>query len=155
MKNLILATLALVIAGSVHAQAAVIAHGPQATIDAIMTAERTYSARMGEVGIAKGMREMLDQKDGLAFTGAGDPSSGPAIYAAYGGDAPSSLKLSWIPVEVFASAGGDMAASWGRFTIVTADSKVKPVTGRYVTVWRRGADGKWRAIMNIGNPDGG
>lgn len=154
MNKLILATLVLLIAGSVHARAAVIAHGPQATIDAIISAERTYSARMGEVGIAKGS-EMLDPKDGLAFTGAGDPTSGPAIYAAYGRDAPSPLKLSWIPVEVFASTGGDMAASWGRFTIVAADSKVKPVTGRYVTVWRRSADGKWRAIMNIGNPDGG
>ena len=130
-----------------------IVHGPKAATDAIVAAETAHSARFGVVGVAKGMREFIDPVDGLAFTGGGDPARGPAVYGAFGGDAPSTLKLSWVPAEVFASAGGDMAASWGRFTMIDTAGRMKPLTGRYVTVWRKAADGSWKAIMDIGNPD--
>lgn len=136
------------------AKAEVILHGPKAAVEEVVAAERFYSDRFGDVGIAKGMREFIDQKDGLAFTGAGDPARGAAVYAAFGGDAPSTLKLSWTPAEIFVSKDGDMAASWGRFLIVGGPPKSKPVSGRYVTVWRKGADGQWKAIMDIGNPEG-
>jgi ketosteroid isomerase-like protein len=136
-------------------QPPIIAHGPKAAVDAVVKAEHYYSDRVGAVGVAKGMSEFIDPADGLAFTGAGDPARGSkAVFAAYGGDAPSPLKLSWVPAEVFAADGGDMAASWGRFTLVSTDPKVKTLTGRYVTVWRKGADGQWKAVMDIGNPDG-
>jgi hypothetical protein len=150
-KRMIFGALALaLIAGGVRAE--VILHGPQTAAEEVVAAEKFYSDRFGEVGIAKGMREFIDQKDGLAFTGAGDPARGAAVYAAFGGDAPSALKLSWTPAEVFVAKSGDMAASWGRFLIV-GDPKLKPVHGRYVTVWRKAGDGKWTAIMDIGNPD--
>jgi ketosteroid isomerase-like protein len=60
--------------------------------------------------------------------------------------------LSWFPAECFASKSGDMGASWGRYMRTGADPAKKPLTGRYVTVRRKNADGKWRAIMDIGQP---
>lgn len=132
----------------------VVRHGPASAVDAVIAAEAAYSVRFGAIGIAKGMREFIDPVDGLAFVGGGDPARGAlAAFEAFGGDAPSPLKLSWVPAEVFAAQSGDMAASWGRFTLVGSDPKAKPATGRYVTVWRKAADGGWKAIMDIGNPD--
>jgi ketosteroid isomerase-like protein len=147
----VLAIVALAIAGGAQAEPAVILHGSKEAADEIVAAEHFYSARMGKVGIARGMSEYIDAKDGLAFTDAGDPARGPAVFAAFGGNAVSRQKLSWTPVEVFASKGGDMGASWGRFVVTDADPAKKPVTGRYVAVWREDAGGRWKAIMDIGN----
>jgi ketosteroid isomerase-like protein len=151
-------TRLLVIAASVSlaapAVAAPIAHGPKATTDAVLAAEKQYSDRFAAGTVAQGMREMIDPVDGLAFAG-GDPVRGSAAtYAAFGGDAaPTTIKLSWVPAEVFAASSGDMAASWGRFTMTDTTAKQPPFTGRYVTVWRKTASGAWKAIMDIGEPD--
>jgi ketosteroid isomerase-like protein len=50
--------------------------------------------------------------------------------------------------------GGDRVhgSALGRYTRTSADPAKKPVTGRYVTVWRKNADGKWRVVMDIGQP---
>ncbi len=146
------ASLALVVATS--AGAAPIVHGPAAATDAVLAAEKAYSDHSAKVSVAESMRDFIDPVDGLAFAG-GDPARGSAAaYAAFGGpQAPATLHLTWVPAEVFAAASGDMAASWGRFTMSDAAGRMPNLTGRYVTVWRKGSDGAWKAIMDIGNPD--
>jgi len=148
MRSVLLMLMAAaVLAGPAAAQ--VIVHGPEAATSSIIAAENAYSDRFGKVGMAQGMREFLDV-DGLSF-GGGEPLHGPeATFKALGGDS-NKAKLSWTPSEVFASKGGDMGASWGRYVLDTGQPK--PATGRYVTVWRKTADGKWKAIMDIGTPD--
>ena len=146
------ATLAAAVATG--AIAAPIEHGPHAVVAAVLAAEQANSANFSHVTIAQGMRDFVDPVDGLAFAG-GDPVRGSAAaYAAFGGDAaPANLRLSWVPAEVFASTGGDMAATWGRFTMTDMSGKQPPLTGHYVTVWRKSAAGAWKAIMDIGEPD--
>ena len=132
--------------------AAPIVHGPKATVDAVLAAEKTYSDSFANTTIARGMRDFIAD-DGLVFSG-GDPARGPAAaFAAFGGDAPSSARLSWVPAEVFAAASGDMAASWGRFAIVDSAGKAPSFSGHYVTVWHKNASGTWKAIMDVGTPD--
>lgn len=126
----------------------VILHGPKRAAEAIVAAEQAYSARFAEVGIDQGMRELLDPNDDLSFTDSGDPVHSSAL----GRGNLSKGTLSWSPAEVFVSRSGDMGASWGRYTRTGADPAKKPVTGRYVTVWRKNADGEWRAVMDIGQP---
>ena len=46
-----------------------------------------------------------------------------------------------------------MAATWGHFTMTDTTGRQPPFTGHYVTVWRKAADGAWKAIMDIGEPD--
>ncbi len=59
--------------------------------------------------------------------------------------------ITWAPE--FADAMGDLGYSIGHFEI-QGKGKDGPwtVKGIYQTTWRRGADGKWRAIADIGNP---
>ncbi len=136
------------------ATAAPIVHGPPAAVAAVLAAEKQYSDNFSRVTVAQGMRDYIDPVDGLAFAG-GDPVRGSdAAYAAFGGpNAPANLRLSWVPAEVFASTGGDMAATWGRFTMTDTTGKNPPFHGHYVTVWRKTAAGAWKAIMDIGEPD--
>ncbi len=45
---------------------------------------------------------------------------------------------------------GDLAYEWGRAGFRMADGK--EFAGRYVTVWRRQADGSWKILHNVSLP---
>ena len=104
--------------------------------------------------IAQGMRDFVDPVDGLAFAG-GDPARGSAAaFAAFGGDAaPATVRavvgaVGGLRVDR-RRHGGDV----GPFHDDRHDRPQPPFTGHYVTVWRKAADGAWKAIMDIGEPD--
>ena len=52
--------------------------------------------------------------------------------------------------------GGDMAVETGTFSMTTTMKGGKPMTdnGKYLTLWKRQADGSWKAIRDINNSDG-
>lgn len=68
----------------------------------------------------------------------------------------SNLSLSFIASTVEVSKAGDLAYTQGTYTMTTTDPKTKrPVTekGKYVTVYKKQADGSWKAIEDIANAD--
>jgi uncharacterized protein (TIGR02246 family) len=58
-------------------------------------------------------------------------------------------------VKVEVSRGGDLAYASGTYTMTMNDPKGKPVTdkGKYVAVYKKQPDGKWRCVADIGNSD--
>jgi ketosteroid isomerase-like protein len=69
----------------------------------------------------------------------------------FGEDGP---RLTWAPVHVEAAASGDLGYSTGRYEWggKNADGTPRISAGWYVTIWRKGADGLWRAALDIGTP---
>jgi len=133
--------------------AALIIHGPEAIAREIAAADTAFSARSTAVGTAKAFRDFMDGKDGLEFAG-GEPKRGAKeIYDAHGGDAPPKSVLSWSPTEIFAATGGDMGVSWGHWLLKPNDPARKPMTGHYVTVWRKNPAGEWKGVVDIGDAD--
>lgn len=63
------------------------------------------------------------------------------------------FQLIWAPVEAEASPDGRMGYTVGTGTAVTrkADGTEERRPARYVTVWRRGADGRWKVVTDLGN----
>ena len=63
------------------------------------------------------------------------------------------FRISWQPEHAVVSAAGDLGYSVGTNRIVVPDSSGKTLTidGRYVTVWRKQADGRWRCVEDISN----
>jgi uncharacterized protein (TIGR02246 family) len=63
--------------------------------------------------------------------------------------------LSFQSGKVEASRGGDLAYEVGTYQHTFNDPKGKPVTdrGKYVTVWKKQPDGKWKAVADIFNSD--
>ncbi|MDP8916020.1 MAG: nuclear transport factor 2 family protein [Pseudomonadota bacterium] len=118
----------------------------------IMAADRAFAARASERTAAEAFREFMDA-EGLLFRDNAEPVRGKeAIYARFGGAAPEQGKLLWEPVQAWASESGDFGASWGRSRFVPND-RTKPATAfRYMTVWRRDAQGRWRGLMDMGVP---
>ena len=61
----------------------------------------------------------------------------------------------WKTSKVEVARSGELAYETGTFLAQTTDSKQQPVTvnGKYVLVWKKQKDGKWRIIEDIDNPD--
>jgi uncharacterized protein (TIGR02246 family) len=62
--------------------------------------------------------------------------------------------ITWIPERAEVAASGDLGYTVGtnEFTIPDAAGKLTTYPGRYITVWRRGADGRWRCVQDYSTP---
>lgn len=56
---------------------------------------------------------------------------------------PDAVPLTWAPVKGEVLSGGEIGYTVGRYVHGRA-------RGQYLTVWRKQADGRWRAIYDIG-----
>jgi len=65
------------------------------------------------------------------------------------------FSLSFKTTKVEVSRSGDLAYSYGTNTVTMNDPKGKPLTdkGKYVAVYRKEPDGKWKVVADIGNSD--
>ncbi len=65
------------------------------------------------------------------------------------------LALSFQTAKVEVARSGDMAYTHGAYTMTMNDAKGKPMTdkGKYVTVYRKQADGSWKAVADMFNTD--
>ena len=66
---------------------------------------------------------------------------------------PSEYQLLWTPTDAMMGPSGDMGYTWGHFEGRSKDANGNPVirTGRYITVWRRQADGQWKVVLEAGS----
>jgi ketosteroid isomerase-like protein len=63
------------------------------------------------------------------------------------------FRITWTPDSAAVSPGGDFGYTWGTNEISEPDSAGTLVTmkGRYITVWRKESDGRWRCSADISN----
>ena len=66
------------------------------------------------------------------------------------------VSLRWEPLRADISASGDLGWTTGTYMSEAAgeDGTVTRGEGRYVSIWRRQADGSWKVVMDLGNPTG-
>ena len=62
--------------------------------------------------------------------------------------------VSWTPDSATVSRSGDLGYTYGTNVFTAPDSAGKLVTtrGRYLTVWRKDADGRWRCVQDYSTP---
>ena len=94
--------------------------------------------------------------DDAVFLGSGVLDGKEAIVAAWGplfADDRSTV-LRWKPHTVDVAASGDLAYTIGDYESTTAhpDGTTTRGSGTYVSIWKRGNDGKWRAVVDSGTP---
>lgn len=65
---------------------------------------------------------------------------------------PKAYSLTWSPQGAEMSASNDMGYTWGHYIGRTTGPDGKPVTtsGRYITVWKKIADGSWKVALDAG-----
>lgn len=61
----------------------------------------------------------------------------------------------WTTSTVEVSSSGDLAYETGKFVLKTVDKNGQPITtnGKYVCVWKKQKDGKWKVVADIDNAD--
>ncbi|HTB96489.1 MAG TPA: nuclear transport factor 2 family protein [Terracidiphilus sp.] len=65
---------------------------------------------------------------------------------------PKDYQLTWAPTDAAMGPSGDMGYTWGHFEGHSKDANGNPVTtsGRYITIWRKQADGNWKVVLDAG-----
>jgi ketosteroid isomerase-like protein len=63
-------------------------------------------------------------------------------------------ELTWEPLRADIAASGDLGWTTGTYVSRTTlpDGTTTERDGRYVTIWRKQADGSWKVVMDLGNP---
>jgi ketosteroid isomerase-like protein len=59
--------------------------------------------------------------------------------------------LDWQPQAAEVAASGDLAYSWGTSTGSDRATGQPAFRGKYLTVWKKDADGNWKFIADLGN----
>ena len=65
------------------------------------------------------------------------------------------MQLTWKPLGGMISSSRDLGFTWGSWESRGTDAQGKAVrrTGKYQTTWKKQADGSWKIVADIGNPD--
>ena len=69
--------------------------------------------------------------------------------------ADTSVHVAWYPVYATVAASGDLGYTWGYYRWTSRDDKgapAPPATGKYLTIWRRDSTGRWKVVVDTGNP---
>jgi ketosteroid isomerase-like protein len=63
---------------------------------------------------------------------------------------PKIYQLTWTPAGAQMGPSNDMGFTWGHYEGRSKDIHGEPVvvTGRYITVWKKSADGSWKVAMD-------
>jgi len=127
---------------------------PPASIAALLAADRAFEAATAARGAA-GWGSFF-AADGIAVPPSGPlPKGGPAEAEAgmTGLFSDPKASLRWQPEQAVLAKSGELGYTIGSYELHASGPGGSPVTrrGRYLTVWRRQADGTWKVLADIGN----
>jgi ketosteroid isomerase-like protein len=119
-----------------------------------MEADRAFNRATG-ARRSDGWMEFIAE-DGQMIRSTGTITGRAAIREAMArAFADTAFSLTWEPLQADAGAAGDLGYTNGRYEARFRDATGNPVarTGRYLTVWKKQADGTWKVVRDIGVQD--
>ncbi|MCP4583898.1 MAG: nuclear transport factor 2 family protein [candidate division Zixibacteria bacterium] len=133
----------------------------QATVDTVdiekekadlIQTDKDFSATSVEKGAAEAFRMYLTE-DAVQLPTRSHPVMGrDAIYDNMSANS-GNYTLAWEPAAVEVAKSGDLAYTWGMYSLTYQDStgeeKVSP--GKYLNIWKKQADGTWKVAIDMGN----
>ena len=112
-------------------------------------------ARFAKDVAARGGAAFADwfAEDGVALGNAAAPLIGNVAIAKSATWSPKNYQLTWTPTGAMMGPSGDMGYTWGHFEGHSKDVNGNAVntSGRYITMWRREPDGKWKVVLDAGS----
>jgi ketosteroid isomerase-like protein len=123
----------------------------------LLAADREFAKAAAEKGLDGWMSVMAEDAVRIAPIGGKAVIGTKAVRELDAGlFADPKKKLVWEPMDGGSFADGTHGFTTGKAKFVTAgaDGKEESTwTGSYVTVWRKGTDGKWKVILDTGAAD--
>lgn len=119
-----------------------------APLDDVLAADRAFAAAARKDG-ARAAFVAFAAPDAIMFrAGVGPVKGHAAIGQAFEG---ATALPEWEPEAGEIAASGELAYTWGYFRWTPADGAGKPLTGSYVSIWRR-VGGQWKWVIDLGVP---
>ncbi|WP_223645383.1 DUF4440 domain-containing protein [Corallococcus sp. EGB] len=127
-----------------------------AVLEEAKAADRAFSAQSVREGMGKAFTACA-ARDAVMLMGDAGLYGQDAIARAYAPFTLEQTDLRWEPVLGDAAASGDLAYTVGRAISTGRDAQGQPRKDfvKYLTVWRRQADGQWRYVTDGGNSSPG
>lgn len=119
-------------------------------ISELLETDRAFAARSVEVGAARAFEEFLAE-DALQLPDDQSPVEGRAAIVASLEAPGGEWVLHWEPETARVGDGGTMGWTWGTWVLTPAGDDAEPRYGKYLNVWTRGRDGRWRVVVDMGN----
>ena len=91
-------------------------------------------------------------EDGVALGNGAAPLVGKVAIVKSANWSPKVYQLTWTPTDAVLGPSGDIGYTWGHFEGSSRDAAGNPVvtSGRYITIWRKQADGNWKVVLDAG-----
>ncbi len=126
-----------------------------AAADAVRAADIAWEKAFSSKNLA-GAVAFVDSTGSILSPNAPIATGPAAVRALFDGFyALPALNLHWQPTSVEAAGSGDLAYSSGTYAMTFNGPSGKPLAdrGKYVTVWRKEADGSWKVVRDAFNSD--
>src|SRR5436305_1070913 len=116
----------------------------QAAFDGVVAAEKAFAKLTAEKGMREGFLAYLAD-DSIVFDP--DPANGQQVWK---GRKPSPAVLEWYPVHSEVSLAGDLGFNTGPYDFRPKPADKPVAWGQFATIWKRQADGTWKAALDLG-----
>lgn len=116
----------------------------QAAFDGVVAAEKAFAKLTAEKGMREGFLAYLAD-DSIVFDP--DPANGQQVWK---GRKPSPAVLEWYPVHSEVSLAGDLGFNTGPYDFRPKPADKPVAWGQFATIWKRQADGSWKAALDLG-----
>lgn len=137
-----------VVAISIAFSAGQIKASDDAAMDELLAADRAFAVMASNEGASNAFAAFASE-DAVNFPGSEPARGRDAVVASVSGFGPGAL--SWAPEGGEVSADGTLGYTWGPYSMTEPGNDVVVGRGYYLTVWRKGADGDWKVIADIGS----
>ncbi len=118
----------------------------------LLAADSLFDVFSGAHGVAAAFLAFMAD-DALLFPSNDFPVAGREGIGHEMGKFPPGATLRWKPLRAEVAQSGELGFTYGTAEYRSVDSTGTPtsVYTKYVTVWKKQADGSWKFILDIGN----
>ncbi len=123
----------------------------------LMERDRAFNRATQERG-ADAWPEYFADDGAMIRAGEGEIRGAHTIHQAIAATlADGKASLTWEPIRADASAGGDLGYTVGSYVYRGPGPEGTPAEqrGLYVTIWKKDRAGRWKIVMDLGNPTDG
>jgi ketosteroid isomerase-like protein len=146
------ASVGLLLAGCATSPEKQPARGPSAGEAALMQTDTAFARAAATLGVAEAFYQFFAE-DAVWLPVGSDPVIGRAAVRDRIREA-GTVQLAWQPQAAAVARSGDLGYTWGLYESRArgADGRERISRGKYTTIWRKQTDGRWLAVLDIGNP---
>ncbi|MCX6233810.1 MAG: DUF4440 domain-containing protein [Bacteroidetes bacterium] len=124
----------------------------QKETETLLQADRDFSNVSREKGMKASFLEHISD-DCVLLRAQQKPIEGrTAIEATFARFSDENSILTWEPLKAVVSESGDLGYTYGIWESKLKDTTGLVFKGTYLSIWKKNADGKWKVVLDTGNP---